>query len=48
MVKGAVLWNFNEALKIESLELKPPRARRGRRPGRRERRLPLGPVGARR
>jgi len=25
MVKGAVLWNFNEALKIESLELKPPR-----------------------
>ena len=25
MVRGAVLYNFNEALKIESLELKPPR-----------------------
>ncbi len=26
MVRGAVLYNFHEALKVESLELKPPRA----------------------
>ena len=26
MVRGAVLYNFNEALTVDSLELKPPRA----------------------
>src|SRR5262245_58653592 len=29
MVRGAVLYNFNEALKVDSLELKPPRADAG-------------------
>ena len=38
--------NFNEPLKIESLKLKAPRRGRGRRQGRRERRLPLRSVGA--